>query len=336
MNLPKLQVLDFSTPHAFKLPVKKIEDGDGVKFWLRSKAYSDIMTFLLQLNHAMFPTKAHPSAIASKIEDDEQVVALRNLMNKLSAIIDEVPPDPGPRRFGNISFRRWYELVTARLDSLLEETIPGQILNFSGVDHLRDNETKLAAKDELKNYLLGSFGSHQRLDYGTGHELSYLAFIGGLWKLNVFQSSSAGIEKSIVTVAMKSYFELIRKLIKVYNLEPAGSHGVWGLDDHCFLPYMFGSAELSSSLKDGGSIPTEGSAPDAPKTAEVVDKKVVEEWRDKNLYFGAIGFIYDVKKGPFWEHSPMLYDISGVPAGWAKINKVFPFNFYQVRKTNWF
>jgi serine/threonine-protein phosphatase 2A activator len=40
------------------------------------------------------------------------------------------------------------------------------------------------------------------------------------------------------------------------------------------------------------------------------------------MYFSAIGFIYDVKKGPFWEHSPILYDISGVKAGWAKINKV--------------
>ena len=40
------------------------------------------------------------------------------------------------------------------------------------------------------------------------------------------------------------------------------------------------------------------------------------------MYFSAIGFIYDVKKGPFWEHSPILYDVSGVKAGWAKINKV--------------
>jgi serine/threonine-protein phosphatase 2A activator len=39
------------------------------------------------------------------------------------------------------------------------------------------------------------------------------------------------------------------------------------------------------------------------------------------MYFSAIGFIYDVKKGPFWEHSPVLYDISGIQAGWAKINK---------------
>jgi hypothetical protein len=47
------------------------------------------------------------------------------------------------------------------------------------------------------------------------------------------------------------------------------------------------------------------------------------------MYFSAIGFIYDVKKGPFWEHSPILYDISGVKAGWAKINKVRPPKSYQ-------
>jgi hypothetical protein len=51
------------------------------------------------------------------------------------------------------------------------------------------------------------------------------------------------------------------------------------------------------------------------------------------MYFSAIGFIYDVKKGPFWEHSNILYDVSGVKAGWAKINKVihtaFPTRMHQ-------
>lgn len=39
------------------------------------------------------------------------------------------------------------------------------------------------------------------------------------------------------------------------------------------------------------------------------------------MYFSAIGFINDVKKGPFWEHSPILYDVSGIKDGWGKINK---------------
>lgn len=39
------------------------------------------------------------------------------------------------------------------------------------------------------------------------------------------------------------------------------------------------------------------------------------------MYFSAIQFINDVKTGPFWEHSPVLYDISGIKDGWGKINK---------------
>jgi hypothetical protein len=54
----------------------------------------------------------------------------------------------------------------------------------------------------------------------------------------------------------------------------------------------------------------------------VAKAKVVERERKNNLYFSAIGFIHDVKKGPFWEHSPILYDISGIRDGWGKINKV--------------
>ena len=97
---------------------------------------------------------------------------------------------------------------------------------------------------------------------------------------------------------------------------------MWGLDDHSFLPYVFGSAQLGPPIINVADIPQEGSLSDAPDPGDVTKVAAVERERKRNMYFSAIGFIYDVKKGPFWEHSPMLYDISGIRQGWAKINKV--------------
>lgn len=69
-------------------------------------------------------------------------------------------------------------------------------------------------------------------------------------------------------------------------------------------------------------MPVDGSLPNSPNPGDIAKTTVVDRERKKNMYFSAIGFINDVKTGPFWEHSPILFDISGVRAGWGKINKV--------------
>jgi len=119
-----------------------------------------------------------------------------------------------------------------------------------------------------------------------------------------------------------SYLELVRNIILTYKLEPAGSHGVWGLDDHFFVPYILGSAQLVPAVAPGAAVPTEGSLTDAPLPGDIIQLPTVKFLSSQNLYFSAVAFIYAMKTGPFWEHSPTLYDISGVPKGWAKIHQV--------------
>lgn len=326
-SVPVLHILDRGQGCSFAIPTKRIHDGDDVTFFLGSKAYADIMTFLFQLNTSMLPRRAKNGAQNTEAIDDWKpndprvphppiTQNLAKLLDALMKIIDEAPPDPGPRRFGNASFRTWYELVRERLPDLLHSYLPPEIVTFKST-------SDVPVLAELKAYLIGSFGSSQRLDYGTGHELSFLAFLGCLWKLGAFPESNDGDqERSIVLGVIEPYLTLIRRLILTYTLEPAGSHGVWGLDDHSFLPYIFGSAQFSPPILDPADVVTEGSLQNAPNPADVAKSDAVQRERNRNMYFGAIGFIYDVKKGPFWEHSPILYDISGVKAGWAKINKV--------------
>ncbi|CAG7974308.1 unnamed protein product [Penicillium salamii] len=319
-----LSTLDAPKGHVFAQPIKKIHESQDVSAFLTSKAYTDIMTWVLQLNRSMFPLKLPDNTTqawtinSDAIQYSGPVRQLQRLLLKLEDIIQEVPPDTGPRRFGNISFRRWCEVVDSRASDLLKECLPAELLQ-QGASQIEG----ATAETELKAYLMGSWGSGQRLDYGTGHELSFLAFLGGIWKLNGFPKADPGVEeRAIVIGVFHPYLDLIRKLIKTYNLEPAGSHGVWGLDDHSFAPYIFGSAQLSPAITEGDLTPEEGSLLNSADPGGVAKANIVEKERQTNLYFAAIGFIYDVKRGPFWEHSPMLFDISGIRAGWGKINKV--------------
>jgi serine/threonine-protein phosphatase 2A activator len=97
----------------------------------------------------------------------------------------------------------------------------------------------------LLPYLLTSFGSFTRLDYGTGHEASFALFLLSLALARFFPVGGDGsIERSIVLRVFTRYLRLCFRLQDDYRLEPAGSHGVWGLDDHQFLGYVFGSAQL--------------------------------------------------------------------------------------------
>ena len=148
---------------------------------------------------------------------------------------------------------------------------------------------------ELAGYLSESFGNATRIDYGTGHELAFLVFLRCLDRLGVLQPSD---RRSVVLVVLHAYLTLMRHVQNTYKLEPAGSHGVWGLDDYQFAPFLLGAAQLV------------GHPEVAPNS--IHDDNLLQAHAPDFLYLAAIKFIKQMKRGHFGEHSPMLNDISAL------------------------
>lgn len=97
----------------------------------------------------------------------------------------------------------------------------------------------------------------------------------------------------------------MRKVQLTYVLEPAGSHGVWGLDDYQHLAFLFGASQL---CKNDSYLPESIHS----------ESSIIKDF-DNYMYFGCIRFIKQVKKGvPFGESSPLLNDISAVHS-WEKV-----------------
>ncbi|EME29371.1 Serine/threonine-protein phosphatase 2A activator [Galdieria sulphuraria] len=268
----------------YVIPSKKINCQRDLEKFLKSSTFQDIWNFILALNEAVRDKKTTAAVPQSSV-----VQSLVEQLNRLSDWIDDIPPIEQPMRFGNAAFRTWHKRLVENSRNLLEQVLPPQ-LHPSIV--------------ELAPYLEDSFGNSQRIDYGSGHEATFLAFMLCLKKIGASSESDAA---ALVFQVFGTYLKVTRKLQTVYKLEPAGSHGVWGLDDYAFLPFLWGSSQLYSHPEI------------TPRS--VLNDQVVELYKDDYLYIGAIHFIKQVKSGPFAEHSPYLYDISCITGGWPKANQ---------------
>ncbi|XP_076454566.1 serine/threonine-protein phosphatase 2A activator-like [Babylonia areolata] len=270
------------TTNCFKKPQKEISLPDDIPKWEKSEAYQDLVGFILTLNEAVKD---------KKISDDYPVSPLSQqilvLLGELEKWVDEIPPIDQPQRFGNKAFRDWYQRLVERSEELLKVALP---------------EKYQGAIPEIGVYLTEGFGNSTRIDYGTGHELAFVAFLCCLCKIGAMG------EEDYTAIGLKifdKYLQVARHLQMTYRMEPAGSHGVWSLDDYQFLPFLWGSSQLLSHRR---ILPKSFVKPD-----------IYEHFSKDYLFLAAIKFINQVKTGPFAEHSNQLWNISGV-ANWGKVN----------------
>lgn len=201
--------------------------------------------------------------------------------------MEEIPPVQQSSRYGNYSFRVWHSRLNENAEALMFNFLP---------DNLH------SATVEIVPYFVDSFGNSSRIDYGTGHETNFAAWLYCLARLGLLKEEDY---QAVVSRVFVKYLDLMRKLQLVYCLEPAGSHGVWGLDDYHFLPFIFGSSQLIDHKY--------------MKPKSIHNQDILDNFSKEYMYISCIAFVKKVKKGPFSEHSPLLDDISGVPT-WNKVN----------------
>jgi len=280
----------------------RIASPSDLSQWKKSETCQDLQAFVAAVGTACngITTAQRQADFEARTDAQPQTDGVRAIarivdqLKQLRALCDTHPPRvDADRRFGNPAFREWHDAMVARAAQTTESILPTSMAAHAG---------------ELAAYWQGSFGDRTRIDYGTGHELSFVALLYCLGKLGVLTTSESA---DIGLVAFDAYLQLTRHLQTAYNLEPAGSHGAWGLDDYCFLPFLFGAGQLMAGAGDANEVTVK---------AVVTDDRVAEMRGGEWLYVDAVKFVQSVKTGGrLGETSPMLCDIAYGVSGWDKV-----------------
>uniref|UniRef100_A0A182MAC3 Serine/threonine-protein phosphatase 2A activator n=1 Tax=Anopheles culicifacies TaxID=139723 RepID=A0A182MAC3_9DIPT len=294
---------DGESKREFVVPEKLIKSPTDMELWRMSECYYDLLGFISSMSVALQGTRNSQEVSVPPI-----VEKLMKVLDRLEQLAIETPPIDQPARFGNVAFKSWFQKMQSESMQLIGDVLP---------------DTLKEATKELNVYFVDCFGNPTRIDYGTGHELAFIMFLMCLFKIGAFERKdevAVGLKvnqwnKTVKKTYFKylfhhhsqlfqKYIILARKLQVTYRMEPAGSHGVWSLDDFQFVPFIWGSAQLAVN------------SPIEP--AQFVEEKSIAKYKKELMFVSCIDYIQQVKTGHFAEHSNQLWSISAVPQ-WSKI-----------------
>ncbi|KAK3300041.1 uncharacterized protein B0H64DRAFT_379790 [Chaetomium fimeti] len=272
----------------FTIPARRILSPQDHQLFLSSPTYNLILSFIFGLSESVVD---RPISSVKDTDLSPTVQSILTILDEAEALCEDSPPDDqGGSRFGNKTFRVFLDKVKQRAPAWHATLLGGS------------NPDPAAATAELSAYLCQSFGNRSRIDYGSGHELNFAMWLLCLYQLSLLQRSDF---PALALRIFTRYLTVMRRVQSTYYLEPAGSHGVWGLDDYQFLPFLFGASQLAHH---------------AVVTPRAIHQELMlEEYGAEYLYLGQVAFVNSTKtvRGLRW-HSPMLDDISSA-RGWAKI-----------------
>ena len=240
-----------------------IRTAEDLQSFYESSSFESLWKFITDLNESCIERTL--TKVLSDPDIPPHIKSTHDLLAEFQSLITaRFPPvENSKSRFGNPAFKDWLDHIQnicyTRLTGIISEDKDSGIMK------------------EAAAYLCNSFGNWQRIDYGTGHELHFLMF---MYCLHQMYPNVELVHYSLYL--FPRYLELMRALESIYWLEPAGSHGVWGLDDYRFLPFLFGSAQLCSHQH--------------LRPSSIHNPELITELSKDYLYFDAIRVINSINQ----------------------------------------
>lgn len=283
----KLRMSLHTPPTSFVEPQKSILNKRFPMEKFRfTKVYYYITNFV-QTVQTVVQGKAYADCPA--FPEDGVVRRMGDVLDKVVVLFEETPPTERTHRYGNPSFRTFMQKVHEHVDDWHRELLPPEL-------H--------PAIVEFRCYFLDMFGSEGRMDYGTGHELNFLAWVFCFVRLELLGSIQD--LQAVGLFLMPKYLRIAQLMQNVYTLEPAGSHGAWSVDDYNMVPFVWGASQLEGT--DFG-------------VRDIFDQEKVEAIAHKNLYTDMLSNILTVKTGSLTTTTPFLSELHYIPGQtWKKIS----------------
>jgi serine/threonine-protein phosphatase 2A activator len=141
---------------SFSLPVRKLLSPSDLELFQASPTHGLLLSFVTDLNNSVINK---PNS--SEITITPVIEKILTVLDAVNSFVDEFPAeDTGGSRFGNKGFQQLYDAIWERSDRL-----HGEI----GISE--------EAREELGRYFQECWGNRTRIDYGSGHELNFIAWL---------------------------------------------------------------------------------------------------------------------------------------------------------------